>query len=55
MTTASQDSQEQREQPVTLAPRVDLDPEETVDREVSLEVLVPVDRRERLDTLDLTV
>lgn len=49
--TVSQDSQDQREQLVKPAPRADLDPEEIVDRGVSLGILVHPDRKERLDIL----
>lgn len=48
----SQDSLDPREQLGILAPRADLDPEEIVDREVSLGVSVHPDRREKLDILD---
>lgn len=47
----SLDSQDQRGQVVTPATMVDLDPQETVDRGVSLGTLVQVDRKERLDIL----
>lgn len=46
---ASQDSQDRRELLATPALRADLDPEEIVDRGVSLGMLVHPDRRERLD------
>lgn len=48
---ASPDFQDQREQLVTRALREDLDLGEIVDRGVSLEILVYLDRRERLDIL----
>lgn len=52
---ASQDSPGRRGQPVTVAPRVDLDPEETVDRGEFQGTLAYQDRRESLDTLGPTV
>lgn len=52
---ASLDSQDQRELLVNPERRADLDPEETVDRGVSLETLVDLGRRERLDILGLMV
>lgn len=52
---ASQDSLDQREQLVILALKVDLDPEEIVDRGVSLGILVHLGRKERLDIQDLMV
>ncbi|XP_051815101.1 golgin subfamily A member 6-like protein 1 isoform X2 [Acanthochromis polyacanthus] len=52
VTRDSQDSRDPREQLGIVAPRVDLDPEEIVDREVSLGLSVHPDRREKLDILD---
>lgn len=51
----SQDSLDPRGQLEILAHEVDLDPEETVDKEVSLETRAQKGRKEKLDILDPTV